>query len=115
MIGKTSHVVVALDDSGVAHAGLDDIGIDGTLCKEIYLANLFGLRLKDTDKLLADGFPLCFRLGKALQPCKETVGGIDTDKVHLPSAEGRFYLVTFIFPHKAGIYKDSNQVLADGL
>ena len=44
-----------------AHTGLDDIGIDRALDKEIDLADLLRLGLEDADELLADDLALPFR------------------------------------------------------
>ena len=81
-VRQAADVVVALDDGGLtARTALDDIGVNGTLCKEIDLADLLRLFLKDADELLADDLALALRLGDTGQLCKVAVTGVHADEV----------------------------------
>ena len=66
MIRKPSDIVMALDNSRIAKAALDNVGIYRALNEIVNLAYLLGFRLEDPDKLLADylalGFGLCYTL-----------------------------------------------------
>lgn len=54
--GKSADIVVALNDRSLTDSRFNDIGIDGTLCQKVDLADLPPLILKDTDEFLADNF-----------------------------------------------------------
>jgi len=113
--------VVALDDGGLtAQTALDDIGINGTLCKEIDLADLLCLFLKDADELLADDLALALRLGDTGQLCKVAVTGVHADEVDVKAvgvagAEDGADLFLLVLAQQAVVNKDAGQLLADGL
>ena len=85
IVRQTAHVVVTLDDGGVAGAGLDHVGIDGALDQIVHLADLLGLRLKDPDELLTDDLPLALRLRDPGQLAQEQVLGVGPDEVDVPT------------------------------
>ena len=65
ILRQAAHVVVALDDGRLAGAALHHVRVDGALAQEVHLAQLFALRLEDTDELLTDNLPLALRVGDA--------------------------------------------------
>lgn len=85
--------MVALNDRSLTDSRFNDIGIDGTLCQKVDLADLPPLILKDTDEFLADNFAFAFRIRNAFEPGKKTAGSIDADKVDLAVAKDLFNLV----------------------
>ena len=115
VVGEAAHVVVALDDGGVAEAGLDDVGVDGALGQEVHLADLLGFLLKDPDELLADDLALVLRLRDAGQLPQEAGLGVHPDEVQVPLGEGLFHLVALIKAHEAVVHKDAGELAAHGL
>ena len=107
--------MVALDDGGIAEAGLDHVGVNGTLDEEIDLADFFGLGFKDADELLADDLALGLGLGYARKLREEAVLGVHADKVDIPLGERRFDLVALILAHETVIDEDAGQLISDGL
>ena len=107
--------MVALDDGGVAGAGLDHIGIDGALDQVIHLADLFGLRLKDTDEFLPDDLPLALRLADAGEFGEEQLLRVGPDEVDIPLFEGLLHLVALVQAHEAVVHKHAGQLAAYGL
>ena len=107
--------MVALDDRGVALAGLDDVGVDRSLNKIIYLADLLALFLKDADELLADDLALVLRLLNAVESLEETLLGVDADEVYVPLGECFLNLVALVLAHKAVIDEHAGELVADGL
>ena len=77
IVRQTTDIVVRFDDSSITGAGFYNVGIDGALCKEVDLANLFGFFLKYADELLADDFAFSFRLADASQLGEETLLCVD--------------------------------------
>ncbi len=62
--------MVALDNSGLtAQTALTNIGVNGTLCQKIHLADLLGLFFEHTDELVADDLALALGLGNPGQLC----------------------------------------------
>ena len=115
IVGQTAHIVVALDDGGVAGAGLDDVGIDGALDQVVHLADLLGLRLKDPDKLLADDLALALGIADAGQLAQEQLLGVGTDEVDVPFLEGFLHLVALVEAHEAVIHEHAGELIAHGL
>ena len=81
---------MALDYSCLAVSRFDNVGIDGALRKEADIAELCGLLLKDSYKLLADDFPLSFGVGNTFYLAEETLGSIDSYKLEISLAESSF-------------------------
>ena len=81
MLRKPAHIVVGLNHSRLAQAGLNHIRVNGSLDQIIHGANLLCLFFEYTDEFLTYDFTLCLRLFHALQPCIEPLLGIHTDKV----------------------------------
>ena len=115
VVRQAAHVVVALDDGGIAGAGLDHVGIDGALDQVVHLPDLLGLRLKDPDELLTDDLPLPLRLGDAGQLAQEQLLGIGPDEVDVPLLEGGLHLVALVQAHEAVVHEHAGQLAAHGL
>ena len=113
MIRQAADIVVGFDDSSVAGARFDHVGINGALCQEVDLADLLGLLLKDADELLADDLALLLRLTDAGQFAQEAVLGVDPDKVDVAVAKDSLDLVALIFAHQAVVDKDAGELAAD--
>ena len=115
VVGQAAHVVVALDDGGVAGARLDHVGVDGALGQEVHGADLLGLLLKDPDELLADDLPLALRLRDPGQLAQEQVLGVGPDEVDVPLFEGGLHLVALVQAHEAVVHEHAGQLTAHGL
>ena len=115
VVGQAAHVVVALDDGGVAGARLDHVGVDGALGQEVHGADLLGLLLKDPDELLADDLPLALGLRDTGQLAQEALLRVHPDEVDVPLVEGGLHLVPLVFPHEAVVHKDAGELFAHRL
>ena len=113
--------MVALDHGGfAAQTALHHVGVDGALCKEVYLADLLGFFLEHADELFADDLALALRLGDALQLAEVAVAGIHTDEVDIEAvgiarAKDRADLFLFVLTQQTVIHEHAGQLLADGL
>ena len=114
ILGHFDLVVVGLDLIGVALAGLDAVGVDGTLGKEGVLTALAAnLVPEHLIELGADDFPLLLRVYHAFQALQEMLLAVDPDEVHIKKAgEGLFNKVALILAHEALIYEDTGQLIA---
>ena len=65
MVGQSADVVVALDNSCVAHAALDNVRVYRALNKVVHLAYFLGFRFEHPYKFLAYYLALVLRLGNA--------------------------------------------------
>ena len=106
--------MVALDHGRLARAGLDHVGIDGSLSQEVDPADLFGLRFKDADEFFSDDLPFLLRFGYARQMREEALLRIHPDEVQIPAGKRGFHLISLILAHQAVIDKDAGQSLPDG-
>ena len=107
--------MVALDDGGVASAGLDDVGIDGALDQVVHLTQLLGLVLEDADELLADDLPLGLRVGHSSKPPQEPGFGVHPDKMNVPSGEGGFHFIALVLAHETVVHKYTGELVAHRL
>ncbi len=115
IVGKAAHVVVALDDSGIAGAGFDHIRIDRALNQvidtlPIFLASSSKTRINSSPMILR----FVLRLGDTGQLGKETLLGIDPNKVDVPLLQRRPRPHRPHFAHEAVIYKHTGELVADG-
>ena len=76
VIRESTDIVVCLDG-----AALEDVWIDGTLCKEIDSFEFACLLLEDTDELCTDDLPLGLRFRYACKLVQESVRRVDVDEV----------------------------------
>ena len=114
IVRQAAHVVVALDDSGIAGAGFNHVGIDGALGQEVHGANLFGFFFKDADELLANDLALALRLADAGQLGEEAGLRVHPDEVDVPLGEGCLHLVALVQAHEAVVHEDAGQLPAHG-
>lgn len=116
ILGHFDLVVVGFDLIGVALAGLDAVGVDGTLGKEGIVAALAAnLVPEHLIELGSDDFPLLLRVYHAFQALQEMLLAVDPDEMHVKEAgEGLLYKVALIFTHKALVYKDTGQLVPHG-
>ena len=91
VVGKATHVVVALNVCGaVAAAGLDNVRVQGALNQELDVCALFaslGNQLalclfEGADELAADSLTLCLGLGDALECGEETLRLVNGDDLN---------------------------------
>ena len=113
VVGHFDLVVVGLDLIGVALAGLDAVGIDGTLGKESILTALAADLVPEyLIELGADDLPLLLRVGNALEAGQEVLLAIDPDEMHVKEAgEGLLYEVALVLAHEALVHKDAGQLV----
>ena len=116
VLGHFDLVMVGLDLIGVALAGLDAVGVDGTLGEEGILAALAAdLVPEDFIELGADDLPLLLRVYHALQALQEMLLAVDPDEVHIKEAgEGLFHEVALVLTHEALVHEDAGQLVAHG-
>ena len=100
-------------DAGFA---LENVGPDGSLCKELHAVELSGFVSKYVDELFADDVSLLFGVGDTCEFVKEAVYCVDIDevRVHLV-AENSDDLLGLAFAKKAVVNVNGNQLLADCL
>ena len=98
IVRQAAHVVVALDDGGVAGAGLDHIGIDGALDQVIHLADLFGLRLKDTDEFLPDDPIIAIEDATVIPKIPNFFDKVTLKAIFIITPITPFFAVIFVFP-----------------
>ena len=110
VLGQTTDIMV-----GFHTLALDDVRIDGSLCKEFDPFLLAGLFFKDTDELGTDNLALLLRVGNTGQFVEEPIYGIDIDKVciHLVT-ENTDHLFGLAFAKETVIDVYANQLLSDG-
>ena len=115
MVGKSADVVVALDnDALAANAGFHHVGVDGALREEIDAAELFGLRFKDADELLADDLALALRLGDAGELGEKTLLCVHAHDAHAEAVvHGALDLIALVLAQQAVVDKDAGELLAD--
>ena len=115
MVGKPANVVVALDDDALAaDAGFHHVGVDGALREEIDAAELFGLRFKDADELLADDLALALRLGDAGELGEKTLLRVHAHDAHAEAVvHGALDLIALVLAQQAVIDKDAGELFAD--
>src|SRR5881396_617606 len=116
-LGKTAHVVVALDGGGrAAHRyGLDDVRVERPLGEEGGVGDLPGLLLEHLDEGDADGAPLALGVLDVVQVLEETGRGIDVAHVELHGvAEDPQHLLGLAGAQEAIVDEDAGEPLADG-
>ena len=115
MVGKPADVVVALDDNALAaDAGFHHVGVDGALREKIDAAELFGLRFKDADELLADDLALALRLGDAGKLGEKTLLRVHAHDAHAEAVvHGALDLIALVLAQQAVIDKDAGELFAD--
>ena len=111
ILRQAADVVMRLD-----RAALEDVGIDGALCKEVDALLLAGLLLKDADELCANDFALLLRLRDARELVKEAIDCVDVHEVgvHLV-AEDLDHLLGLALAQKTMVHMHANQLLAHSL
>ena len=114
VLGHFDLIVVGLDLIGVALAGLDAVGVDGSLGEEGILTALAAdLVPEHLIELGTDDFPLLLRVYHAFQALQKMLLAVDPDEVHIKKAgEGLFYKVALILAHQALVYEDTGQLVA---
>ena len=115
MVGEPADVVVTLDnDALAADAGFHHVGVDGALREKIDAAELFGLRFKDADELLADDLALALRLGDAGKLGEKTLLRVHAHDAHAEAVvHGALDLIALVLAQQAVIDKDAGELFAD--
>ena len=111
VFGQTANIVVALDG-----AGLENVGVDGALRKEVDAVELLGLFGKDVDEFLADDLALRFRVGHAGQLVEEAVDRVYIDEVRAELfAENLDNLLRLTLAEQTVVDMEADELLADRL
>ena len=81
MLGKSAHIVMALDDVGRSfdRDALDDVGIEGPLHEETDIGDRGGFFGKDVDELASDDLAFLLRIDDPVELAEETIGSVDGD------------------------------------
>ena len=76
--------MVALDDLGVALAGLDNVGVDGALREKVLIRDAEIVRrvAKDVAELRADDLSLALGVGDAGKLRQKTLLRVDAHEIH---------------------------------
>ena len=116
VLGHFDLIVVSFDLIGIALAGLDAVGVDGTLGEEGILAALAAdLVPEDLIELGADDFPLLLRVRNPFQALQEMLLAVDPDKVHIKEAgKGLLHEVALVLAHEALVHENAGQLVAHG-
>ena len=115
ILGQTAYVVMRLHHLGCFCTTLYNVGIDGTLSKEVDAVQLTGFFLKDADKLSADNLALLFRVGHVFKLGEETVCGIHVYQVSLQLLAKDFHHgFRFALTHQSVVHVYANQLVSDG-
>ena len=108
--------MVALDDGGVAGAGLDDVGVDGALDQDSPPAPIF---LASASKTRMNSSPMILRLcSGSVTPAsldRKQLLGVHPDKVDVPLLEGGLHLVALVEAHEAVVHKHAGELIAHRL
>ena len=81
--------------------------------EERHVAQRLRLLLEQPDELLADDAALELRLGHALEPRQEPVGGVDVDQRHLEVlAEGLHHPLGLVLAQQAVVDEHARQLVA---
>ncbi len=115
---KAADVVVRLDlrrDADVA-AGLDHVGVEGSLHEEADVTELPRLVLEDTNELLPDDPPLLLGLGDPRQAREEADAGVDVDERHVEVRPERLDdLLGLVLAQQAVVDEHARELVADRL
>ena len=116
VLGLLDHIVVGLNLIGLALAGLNAVGIDGTLGEEAVLAALAAdFAPESLRELGADNLPLLLGVSHALEAGKEMLLAVQPDKVHIKElGEGLLHEVALVLPHQTLVHKHAGQLVAHG-
>ena len=115
LFGKTSHVVVTLDDLSGDVERLDAVGIDGALCQPLRISNLHSFSIEDVDETSTDDFTLAFGFFHTSQFCEELFASIHTDYVKTEAFVVFHHCVKLVLAEHTMVHKDTSEVAADGL
>ncbi len=116
--GQAADVVVGLDlhrgRGDVRCGGLDDIGIQRPLRKEVDVPELRRLGFENGDELATDDAPLLLRVGDPAQRVEEPGCGIDIANVHVEVAvHHRQHALGFLFAQKAVVDEHARELVAN--
>ena len=113
---QAADIVVRLDprrDARLA-AGLDHVGVEGSLDEEAHVAESRGLLLEDADEILADPPSLLLRVADALEAGEEPVGGVDVDELDVEMVAERLDDPRrLVLAQEAVVDEDAGQLVAD--
>src|SRR5581483_6537537 len=90
------------------------IGVNGALAQQFNTCYLFGFLLKYFNKQPADGFAFGFGVGFAFQFVVKQLFGVNAFYVEANGFVGFQHLFKFVFAQYAIVYKNAEQVIANG-
>lgn len=104
--------MVALNDSGIAKAAFNDIGINGPLHQVIDLTEFTRLFFKDADKFLANDLTFALGICHAFKPAQEPVGRVQPDQVHCKLVfKHLFNKICLILAQQAVVNKNTGELV----
>ena len=117
LLGQAAHVVVRLDGGrgSVDRAGLNDVGINRTLCQPLHILDLLRLLVEDLHEVASDDFALGLGVGHARQVAEELRPGLDPLDVEPHVLVGCQHLLELVLAQQARVDEDAIEVVADGL
>ena len=107
--------MVALDHRSVAKTRFDNVRVDSTLNKIIYLADLLCFFLEYTNEFLTDYLALALGFFNSRKLAKESLTCIYADKIHAAVCKCCFNLVALILAHKSVVNENTGKLAADCL
>ena len=118
VVGQAAHVVVGLDlGCGlllVRCRGLDHIGVEGALGKEVDPAEPGGLFLEDPDELGTDDSALLLGIDDSFEFAQEPVASVDDGESNAQLFERRLEKLRLVLAHHPVVHVDAGQPVADG-
>ena len=115
LIGKSTDIVVALDDHTRNAQAFNAVRIDCTLRQPLGIRDLPGLCIEYLDEVPADDLAFLFRVSHAFQILEELFRSIHACHVQSKSLVSLHYLCKFVLAQHAMINEDTGKVLADCL
>ncbi len=116
VVGKTADVVMALDLRCILGAGLDHVGVQGSLHQVLGIRNVDRHLFEHPDEHLTDDLAFPLGVGNAFERIDEPILGLHVNEVHVErAAERLFDLFCFSLAHQAVIDEYADELVPDCL
>ena len=112
---KSTHIVVALDNTTCDIKAFNTVWVDGTLPQPLCIGNLLSLGIEHIDKALSYNLTLLFRFFNTSQFLIEFFASVNANNVQAQTLVIVQNILELIFPKQAIINEYTGQILADGL
>ena len=115
LLGKSAHIVVALDDLTRDVEAFDAVGVDGSLRQPACVGNLAGFGVEDFHKVAADDLAFLFRLLHSRQVAEELFRSVYANDVEAEAFVVAHDIVELVLPEHTVVDKDAGKLATDGL